>query len=65
MCGICGLLAPPGGATPDVDAAATMNAALRHRGPDEGSVDPFGACVLSHRRLFVLDPEHGHQPMAS
>ena len=65
MCGICGLLAPPGGATPDVDAAAAMNAALRHRGPDEGSVDAFGVCVLAHRRLCVLDLEHGHQPMAS
>ena len=65
MCGICGLLAPPGAAAPDLDAAAAMNAALRHRGPDEGSVDPFGACVLAHQRLCVLDLEHGHQPMVN
>ena len=42
-----------------------MNAALVHRGPDEGSVDGFGRCVLGHRRLQVIDLETGYQPVAN
>jgi asparagine synthase (glutamine-hydrolysing) len=42
-----------------------MNAALVHRGPDEGSVDPFGRCVLGHRRLRVVDLETGGQPVSN
>jgi asparagine synthase (glutamine-hydrolysing) len=42
-----------------------MNAALVHRGPDEGSVDAFGRCVLGHRRLQVIDLETGSQPVAN
>ena len=49
MCGICGLLAAAG--APDPALVERMNAALVHRGPDEGSVDAFGRCVLGHRRL--------------
>jgi asparagine synthase (glutamine-hydrolysing) len=42
-----------------------MNAALVHRGPDEGSVDAFGRCVLGHRRLQVIDLVTGSQPVAN
>ena len=42
-----------------------MRAALVHRGPDEGSTDPFGRCVLGHQRLRVLDLETGYQPVAN
>ena len=42
-----------------------MNASLVHRGPDEGSVDAFGACVLGHRRLRVIDLDTGSQPVAN
>jgi asparagine synthase (glutamine-hydrolysing) len=42
-----------------------MNAALVHRGPDEGSVDVFGRCVLGNRRLQVIDLESGSQPVAN
>ncbi len=63
MCGICGLLAPSG--RPDPALAERMNAALVHRGPDEGSVDPFGRCVLGHRRLQVVDLTTGSQPVAN
>ena len=42
-----------------------MRARIRHRGPDQGSTDAFGACVLGHQRLCVLDLEHGEQPVAS
>jgi asparagine synthase (glutamine-hydrolysing) len=42
-----------------------MNAALVHRGPDEGSVDAFGRCALGNRRLQVIDLETGSQPVAN
>src|SRR5215475_13967899 len=63
MCGICGLVAASG--APDPAVVARMNAALVHRGPDEGSVDPFGRCVLGHRRLQVIDLETGSQPVSN
>jgi asparagine synthase (glutamine-hydrolysing) len=63
MCGICGLYSPSGAPPPAlVDA---MRARIRHRGPDQGSTDAFGACVLGHQRLQVLDPELGYQPVAN
>src|SRR5437867_7614646 len=63
MCGICGLVAPAG--SPDPALAERMNAALVHRGPDEGSVDVFGRCVLGHRRLQVIDLATGSQPVTN
>jgi asparagine synthase (glutamine-hydrolysing) len=63
MCGICGLLAPTGPA--DASLVESMNAAIVHRGPDEGSVDAFGSCVLGHRRLQVIDLVTGSQPVTN
>jgi len=42
-----------------------MRAALVHRGPDEGSTDAFGHCVLGHQRLKVIDLETGYQPVSN
>jgi len=42
-----------------------MRARIRHRGPDQGSTDAFGPCVLGHQRLQVIDPELGYQPVAN
>ncbi len=42
-----------------------MNDALIHRGPDEGSVDAFGRCVLGNRRLRIIDLVTGSQPVAN
>ncbi len=63
MCGICGLVTVAG--QPDPAAVDAMRASLVHRGPDEGSTDALGACVLGHQRLRVLDLETGWQPVAS
>jgi asparagine synthase (glutamine-hydrolysing) len=63
MCGICGLVTLDG--APDAGAVDAMRAAIRHRGPDEGSSDRFGACVLGHQRLRVLDLETGSQPVTN
>jgi asparagine synthase (glutamine-hydrolysing) len=63
MCGICGLYAASG--RPPAELVDAMRARIRHRGPDQGSTDAFGPCVLGHQRLQVLDPELGYQPVAN
>ena len=64
MCGICGLYSPSD--APARRRSSTRCArAIAHRGPDQGSTDAFGACVLGHQRLAVLDPELGDQPVAN
>src|SRR5205814_192486 len=63
MCGICGLYSPSG--NPPSAVVDAMRARIRHRGPDQGSTDAFGACVLGHQRLQVLDPKLGYQPVAN
>ncbi len=40
-----------------------MGDTLRRRGPDEQGLWQSGSCVLAHRRLTVIDPEGGKQPM--
>jgi asparagine synthase (glutamine-hydrolysing) len=63
VCGIAGLYSPAGAPNPElVDA---MRAALVHRGPDEGSTDAFGHCVLGHQRLKVIDLDSGYQPVSN
>jgi asparagine synthase (glutamine-hydrolysing) len=63
VCGIAGLYSPTG--TPNPELVDAMRAALAHRGPDEGSTDTFGRCVLGHQRLRVIDPETGYQPVTN
>jgi asparagine synthase (glutamine-hydrolysing) len=63
MCGICGLYSPSGEPRPQL--VDDMRARIRHRGPDQGSTDALGSCVLGHQRLQVLDPELGYQPVTN
>jgi asparagine synthase (glutamine-hydrolysing) len=62
MCGICGFIG--GGHLEDL---SRMIAPLTHRGPDdEGTWHDIDARVfLGHRRLSVIDPAGGRQPMSS
>ena len=41
-----------------------MCRSLERRGPDDGGLWVGQDCVLAHRRLAVIDPERGQQPMA-
>ena len=63
MCGITGLLHY----APEVSAAPRqlrrMVATLHHRGPDDDGIFIDGAVGLGARRLQVIDPEGGSQPL--
>ena len=61
MCGIAGLHSPAGEV--DRDLVRAMVARMAHRGPD-GEGQHFDAHVgLGMRRLAIIDPEHGQQPL--
>src|SRR5256885_3020052 len=61
MCGIAGIHAPAGGADPELVRA--MTARLVHRGPDGEGYHSAERIALGMRRLAIMDPEHGHQPL--
>jgi asparagine synthase (glutamine-hydrolysing) len=68
MCGIAGVLGPPGDPIERAAVAARMAATLVHRGPDDfGSwADPTGEAAFGFQRLSILDlSSEGHQPMTS
>jgi asparagine synthase (glutamine-hydrolysing) len=59
MCGICGIvgLSKPG-------TIVTMADAIAHRGPDADGFYRQDNVSLGHRRLSIVDVQHGQQPMA-
>jgi asparagine synthase (glutamine-hydrolysing) len=63
MCGICGLYSPS--SPPQAALVDDMRARIAHRGPDEGSSEALGSCILGTQRLRVIDPELGYQPVAN
>jgi asparagine synthase (glutamine-hydrolysing) len=60
VCGISGSTNDPDGTI-----AATMSAALRHRGPDDDGIhlDARHGVTLAARRLSIIDVSGGHQPL--
>lgn len=60
MCGIAGMWGRI-----DESKVREMNALLVHRGPDAEGVflESSGAGILGHRRLSIMDPEGGDQPI--
>jgi len=67
MCGISGVYRYQGAAGELERCLSVMNRALIHRGPDEEGiyVDPELRAGLGVRRLSIVDPEHGSQPLFS
>ena len=63
MCGINGTIRRGGVASAEL--VERMNAALLHRGPDDGGVATVGNAALGMRRLSIVDLAGGHQPMAT
>ncbi len=61
---MCGIVAGYG--EPDVPETERMLARLFHRGPDgRGAVSLGADAWLGHRRLSIVDLEHGDQPLAT
>src|SRR5690606_35811531 len=65
VCGICGYWNVRSGRPALEPVVARMTGTLAHRGPDDQRVWMGGAVALGQRRLVVVDPEGGVQPMAN
>lgn len=65
MCGITGFWNFRTGRPADPRRLRAMTATLTHRGPDEEGYWVEGAVGLGMRRLRVIDPAGGRQPMAN
>src|SRR5436309_15135031 len=66
MCGIAGYVQPVSSASRPIER---MTARLAHRGPDgqgiwEGRHGDW-SIALGHRRLAIIDPHGGHQPLTN
>ena len=59
MCAICGIIGLP----VDGKTADAMLKTMVRRGPDEEGIYKDHDCTLLHRRLTVIDPQGGQQPM--
>ena len=62
MCGIAGIMTADG-AAPALAALDTMQAALRHRGPDGEGKYLAGPVAMVQTRLAVIDLKTGDQPI--
>lgn len=63
MCGIAGWIDWERDLTRSAEVAASMGEPLGRRGPDEQGLWLSERAALAHRRLVVIDPEGGRQPM--
>src|SRR5258706_5590543 len=64
MCGITGILSRDGRPRPESEIVR-MTKAVDHRGPDGVGFLQRERVSLGHRRLAVIDPELGQQPMSN
>ena len=65
MCGIAGTIDFTRDVREMSDLPGRMAQALTRRGPDAEGVYQDACALLVHRRLIVVDPEGGSQPMTS
>lgn len=63
MCGITGIYHYASEAPVDERILRRMTGVLEHRGPDDEGYHVASRVGLGHRRLEVIDPEGGHQPI--
>lgn len=63
MCGICGYANFKKDISNELDTIKKMNLTLSKRGPDDNGLFATKHVLLGHRRLTVVDPEGGKQPM--
>src|SRR5580765_2123119 len=65
MCGIVGILKLKPGEGVEEERLKRMRDTLRHRGPDGEGLLVEGPIGLGHRRLAIVDPKGGRQPMTN
>ncbi len=63
MCGIAGILYRDRETPVDKDLLRAMTDVIRHRGPDGEGMHIAPGLGLGHRRLAIIDPAAGQQPM--
>jgi asparagine synthase (glutamine-hydrolysing) len=63
MCGITGFIDWNRNLHQDIEILENMTACLAPRGPDASGTWIQLPCAFGHRRLSVMDPENGAQPM--
>jgi len=63
MCGFVGWVNTERNLMSERDTVEKMAAALSRRGPDDSGIFMSQNALLGHRRLIVVDPEGGGQPM--
>jgi len=62
MCGIVGIIEPPGRFV-ERDELEAMNEAILHRGPDDGGIYLDREAGIGMRRLSIIDVRGGRQPI--
>lgn len=66
MCGLIGIVTAPGQRlSVSREVASAMRDCLTRRGPDDAGLVEHRNVLFAHRRLSVIDIEHGQQPMWS
>lgn len=65
MCGIAGWLSEKTNMYDKIPIIEKMSKTLAKRGPDENGIYIENNASMIHRRLAVVDPEHGKQPMTA
>jgi len=65
MCGICGIIYDDPSRPVDRGLLERMNRTMTHRGPDDEGYYIGRGIGLAMRRLSIIDPRGGHQPMTS
>jgi asparagine synthase (glutamine-hydrolysing) len=63
MCGIAGIVHSETGARVEPARLRVMAQAQAHRGPDGDGIHVAGSVGFSHRRLAIIDPAGGQQPL--
>ncbi len=63
MCGFCGWIDWQRNLEQEREVLEAMTDALSRRGPDDSGIFLAARAALGHRRLVVVDPEGGKQPM--
>jgi asparagine synthase (glutamine-hydrolysing) len=63
MCGIAGIFYASANISPEIQRVKNMTDAIAHRGPDGEGFYTAPGIALGHRRLAIIDPAGGHQPM--